>query len=260
VYIVKTEEHRSHPRYKARLVVKGFSQKKGIDFDEIFSLVVKMSSIRVVLGIATTMYLEIEQLDVKTTLLHGDLEEEIYMEQPEGFIVEGKEHQVCRLKTSLYGLKQAPRQWYKKFESFMTELGYHKSQPDHCVFTKRYAEGDFIILFLYVDDMLIVGNGTKRIALLKKALSKSFAMKDLGPAKQILCMKISRDRSNKLLWLSQERYIEKVLERFNMQGTTSVASPLAGHHKLSKEQCPSSKEDKEAMSKVPYQSAVGSLM
>jgi ATP-binding cassette subfamily B (MDR/TAP) protein 1 len=105
------------------------------------------------------------------------------MEQPEGFIVEGKEHQVCRLKKSLYGLKQAPRQWYKKFESFMTKLGYRKAQPDHCVFTKRYAEGDFIILLLYVDDMLIVGNGTKRIALLKKALSKSFAMKDLGPAK-----------------------------------------------------------------------------
>ena len=165
------------------------------------------------------MDLEIEQLDVKTTFLHGDLEEEIYMEQPEGFVVAGKEHQVCILKKSLYGLKQAPRQWYKKFESFMTGLGYHKAQPDHCVFMKRYAEGDFIILLLYVDDMLIVGNGTKRIALLKKALSKSFAMKDLGPAKQILGMKISRDRSKKLLWLSQERYIEKVLERFNMQVT-----------------------------------------
>jgi hypothetical protein len=96
VYRVKTEEHSSHPRYKARLVVKGFSQKKGIDFDEIFSSVVKMSSIRVVLGIAATMDLEIEQLDVKTSFLHGDLEEEIYMEQPKGFIVEGKEHQVCR--------------------------------------------------------------------------------------------------------------------------------------------------------------------
>jgi ATP-binding cassette subfamily B (MDR/TAP) protein 1 len=82
------------------------------------------------------------------------------MEQPERFIVGGKEHQVCRLKKSLYGLKQAPRQWYKKFESFMTKLGYRKAQPNHYVFTKRYAEGDFIILLLYVDYMLIVGNGT----------------------------------------------------------------------------------------------------
>jgi ATP-binding cassette subfamily B (MDR/TAP) protein 1 len=128
------------------------------------------------------------------------------------------------------------------------------------VFTKRYVEGDFIILLLYVDDMLIIGNGTKRIAFLKKALSKSFAMKDLGLAKQILGMKISRDRSKKLLWLSQERYIEKVLERFNMKDARSVTSPLAGHHKLSSEQCPSSKEEKEEMSRVPYQSTVGSLM
>ena len=118
VYRVKTEENTSHPRYKAILVVKGFSQKKGIDYSEIFSPVVKMSSIRVVLGMAATMDLEIEQLDVKTAFLHGDLEEEIYMEQPEGFMVAGKEHLVCKLKKSLYGLKQAPRQWYKKFESF----------------------------------------------------------------------------------------------------------------------------------------------
>ena len=182
------------------------------------------------------------------------------MEQPKGFMVAGKEHLVCKLKKSLCGLKQAPRKWYKNFESFMTGLGYHKAQPDHCVFMKRYAEGDFIILLLYVDDMLIVENGTKRIALLKKSLSKSFAMKDLGPAKKILGMKISRDRSKKLLWLSQERYIEKVLERFNMKDAKSVISPLAGHHKLNSKQCPTSKKEKEEMRKVPYQSAVGSLM
>ena len=92
---------------------------------------------------------------------------------------------------------------------------------------KRYVEGDFIILLLYVDDMLIVGNSTKRIALLKKTLSKSFAMDDLGSAKQILGMKISHDRSEKKLWLSQEGYIEKVLERFNMQNAKSIFSPLA---------------------------------
>ena len=108
--------------------------------------------------------------------------------------------------------------------------------------------------------MLIVGNGTKRIALLKKALSKSFAMKDLGPAKQILGMKISRDRSKKLLWLSQERYIEKVLERFNMKYVKSVISPLAGHHKLNSKQYPTNKKETNKMRKVSYQSLVDSLM
>jgi len=110
VYRAKTEENTSHPRYKDGLVVKGFSPKKGINYDQIFSPAVKMSLIRVVLGMAGTMDLEIEQLDVKTTFLHGDLEEEISMEQLEGFMVAGKEHLVCKLKKSLYGLKQVPRQ------------------------------------------------------------------------------------------------------------------------------------------------------
>ena len=103
------------------------------------------------------MDLEIEQLDVKTTFLHGDLAKELYMEQPEGFRVKGKEHTVCRLKKSLYDLKQAPRQWHRKFESFMKDHKYQRTKSDHCVFFKRFVEGDFIILLLYVDDMLIIG-------------------------------------------------------------------------------------------------------
>lgn len=114
VYRLKQDVNALVPRYKARLVVKGFSQKKGVYFDEIFAPVVKMSSIRVVLALAASLDLEIEQMYVKTAFLHGDLEEEIYMEQPEGFVLRGKEDYVCKLKKSLYGLKQAPRQWYKK--------------------------------------------------------------------------------------------------------------------------------------------------
>ena len=106
-------------KYKARLVLKGFDQKQGIDFDEIFSPVVKMCSIRVILGLVASMNLELEQLDVKTTFLYGDLDEEIFMEQPKGFKVKRKENMVCKLKKSLYGLKQAPQQWPKKFDSFM---------------------------------------------------------------------------------------------------------------------------------------------
>jgi len=226
------------------LVVKGFGQKKGIDFEEIFSPVVKMSSIRVVLGLAASLNLEVEQLDVKTAFLHGDLDEEIYMEQPEGFEAKGKEQLVCKLKKSLYGLKQAPRQWYKKFDSFMVDHGYDMTTSDHCVFMKRFPDGNFIILLLYVDDMLIVGHDAKKIQMLKEELSKSFAMKDLGPAKQILGMKITRDRKKEKLWLSQERYVQKVLERFNMSKSKPVCSPLASHFKLSSKQCPSSDEER----------------
>ena len=102
------------------------------------------------------MDLEVEQLDVKTTFLHGGLEEDIYMQQPKGFVKKGKGDLVCRLRKSLYGLKQAPQQWYRKFESFMNDNGYHKTWADHCVFVKKFNGGDFIILLLYVDDMLFV--------------------------------------------------------------------------------------------------------
>jgi ATP-binding cassette subfamily B (MDR/TAP) protein 1 len=108
VYKLKPGDAGNPPRYKARIVVKGFQQKKGVDFDEIFAPVVKIPSIRTVLSIAASMNLKVEQLDVKTAFLHDDLEEEIYMQQPEGFVKKGKEHLVCRLKKRLYGLKQVP--------------------------------------------------------------------------------------------------------------------------------------------------------
>jgi len=178
IYRVKQESNSTSPRYKARLVLKGYIQRKGIDFNEIFSPVVKMSSIRIVMSLAATFDLEVEQMDVKTAFLHGDLEEEIYMKQHDGFLVEGKEDHVCRLRKSLYGLKQAPRQWYKKFESVMFEHGYKKTTSDHFAFVKRFANNDFIILLLYVDDMLIVGKDISMINKLKKQLSKSFVMKN----------------------------------------------------------------------------------
>ncbi|GJZ81343.1 putative RNA-directed DNA polymerase [Tanacetum coccineum] len=260
VYKLKTEEHTSRPRYKARLVVKGFSQKRGIDFDEIFSPVVKMGSIRVVLSLAASLDLEVEQMDVKTAFLHGDLDKEIYMEQPEGFQVKGKEGYVCRLQKSLYGLKQAPRQWYKKFESVIGKQGYRKTSSDHCVFFQKFGDDDFIILLLYVDDMLIVGKNIGRIAQLKRDLSKSFSMKDLGPAKQIIDIQIFCDRGAKKLHISQEQYIEKVLCRFNMDKAKVVSSPLTINFKLTDKDCPSSKKNIEKMDRVPYASAVGSLM
>ncbi|KAH9316784.1 hypothetical protein KI387_044022 [Taxus chinensis] len=219
-----------------------------------------MTSIRTVLGIVAAENLHLEQLDVKTTFLHGDLEEELYMQQPEGYEVKGKEEMVCKLKKSLYGLKQAPRQWYKKFDSFMMEQGYIRCHSDHCVYTKKFEDGSYIILCLYVDDMLVAGKNMQEIKVLKKQLSESFDMKDLGAARQILGMRITRDRKEQKLTLSQEEYIKKVLDMFNMQDVKPVGTPLAGHFKLSKEQCPMTEQERNQMSKVPYSSAVGSLM
>jgi hypothetical protein len=167
---------------------------------------------------------------------------------------------VCQLKKSFYGLKQAPRQWYKKFDSFMVDHGYDRTTSDHCVFVKKFSDGEFIILSLYVDDMLIVCRDTSKIDMLKKDLWKSSNMKVLGPAKHIIGMKISRDRKKGKLWLSQESYIEKVLDRFNMSKAKPMSSTLASHLKLSSKQSPINEKEKVEMKNVPHASAVGSLM
>nr|GEX70023.1 retrovirus-related Pol polyprotein from transposon TNT 1-94 [Tanacetum cinerariifolium] len=215
-------------RYKARHVVRRFDQRKGINFNEVFSSVVRRTYIRVLLSIVALQDLELEQLDVKTAFLHGHLEEEIYVEQPEGFKVPGKEDHVCILKKLLYDLKQSHRQWYKMFDSFMIGHGY-----DRCGYDEYGV---------------------------KDQLSNEFDTKDLGAAKRILGMEIQRDRKIGKLTLSQTDYISKVLKKFKMSSCKPVPTPLAPHFKLSSHECPKSDKDKEDMSRVPYSSAVGSLI
>ncbi|CAJ2642413.1 unnamed protein product [Trifolium pratense] len=173
------------PRYKARLVAKGFTQVEGIDYNEIFSPVVKHCSIRVLMAIVNMYDLELEQMDVKTAFLHGELEETIYMQQPEGFVKDNSK--VCLLKKSLYGLKQSPRN-----------------------------EKVILYLLLYVDDILMASSDKQEIQQLKEKLNGEFEMKDLGNAKRILGMDILRDRSKGELFLSQHDYLNKVVERFRM--------------------------------------------
>jgi hypothetical protein len=217
-------------RFMARLVAKGFSQIPGIDYNDVFSPVVKHTSIRALIGIVAMhdLELELEQLDVKTAFLHSDLEEEIYMDQPKGFIVPGKENFVCKLKKSLYGLKQSPIQWYKKFDSFMIANGFKRSFYDSCVYIK-FVDGSPIYLLLYVDDMLIAAKSKIDISNLKAHLSSEFEMKDLGAAKKILGMEITRDKKSGLLFLSQHCYIQKVLHHFNMHDSKPVSTPIAPH-------------------------------
>ncbi|KAG8489513.1 hypothetical protein CXB51_017534 [Gossypium anomalum] len=248
------------PKYKARLVAKGYSQVPGVDFTDVFSPVVKHSSIRAFLGIVAIHDLELDQLDVKTAFLHGELEEDIYMQQPEGFTVSEKEDYVCLLKKSLYGLKQSPRQWYKRFDSFMTSHDFKRSSFDSCVYFKKNNDGSFVYLLLYVDDMLIAAKDKGEIRKVKAQLSEEFEMKDLGPVKKILGMKILRDRKTSKLYLSQKGYIEKLLCRFNMRSAKPVSTPLAAHFRLSSTLSPQSDDEIEYMSHVPYSSAVGSLM
>ena len=168
-------------KYKARLVIKGYRQKEGLDYFDTYSPVTRITSIRMVIAIAALRNLEIHQMDVKTAFLNGDLNEEIYMEQPEGFSAPGQEGKVCRLVKSLYGLKQAPKQRHEKFDNAVLSSGFKINECDKCVYVKDTDKG-YVILCLYVDDMLIVGSNDEIIKSTKKMLNSKFDMKDMGIA------------------------------------------------------------------------------
>ncbi|KAL1540901.1 hypothetical protein AAHA92_25185 [Salvia divinorum] len=247
-------------RYKARLVAKGYLQKEGVDFNEIFSPVVKHSSIRILLSVVAQRNWELHQLDVKTTFLHGDLIETIYMEQPKGFIVSGQEEKVCLLKKSLYGLKQSSRQWYIKFDAHLSSIGFIKSAYDNCVYIKSDEEKEVAYLVLYVDDMLVAAADMNEINSVKHELQREFEMKDLGEAKRILEMDIIRNRNEDEIKLVQTDYFGKLIKKFQMQDSKVVSVPLAQHFKLSMQQIPKIEQEKSEMLKIPYANIIGSIM
>nr|ABA95860.1 retrotransposon protein, putative, Ty1-copia subclass [Oryza sativa Japonica Group] len=178
-------------KYKARLVAKGYTQKEGDDFFDTYSPVARLTTIRVLLVLAASYGLLVHQMGVKTAFLNGELEEEIYMDQPDGYVLEGQEGMVCKLLKSLYGLKQAPKQWHEKFDTTLTSAGFVVNEADKCVYY-RYGEGEGVILCLYVDDILIFGTSLNVIEEVKDFLSKSFEIKDLGEADVILNIKLLR--------------------------------------------------------------------
>ena len=203
--------------YKARLVAKGFTQTHGIDYDETFSPVAMIKSIRILFAIAAYYDYEIWQMDVKTAFLNGHLSEDVYMVQPEGFVDPKYPNKVCKLKRSIYGLKQASRSWNLRFNEKIKEFGFIKNEDEPCVFKK--ASGSIVtFLVLYVDDILIFGNDIPSMKGVKAWLEKCFSMKDLGEATYILGIKIYRDRSRRLIGLSQNAYIDKILKKVQDAG------------------------------------------
>ena len=198
-------------------------------------------------------------MDVKTAFLNGYLEESIYMMQPEGYIAEGQEQKVCKLKKSIYGLKQVSRSWNVRFDETVKSYGFQQNIDEPCVY-KYINNKKVVFLVLYVDDILLIGNDVEILSNIKDWLAKQFQMKDLGEASCILGIEIIRDRKNRLLALSQASYIDKVLARFSMQNSKKGQLPYRHGVFLSKEQCPKTPQEEEDMRRVPYASAVGSLM
>ncbi|GKC39459.1 retrotransposon protein, putative, ty1-copia subclass [Tanacetum coccineum] len=221
--------------YKARLVAKGFTQSYRVDYEETFSLVADIRSIRILIAIAAFYDYEIWQMDVKTAFLNGHLSEEVYMVKPKGFINKKYPNRVCKLKRSIYGLKQASRQWNKRFDDEIKKFGFTQNREEPCVYMKA-SGSNVTFLILYVDDILIMGNHIPMLQDVKSYLGKCFALKDLGEAAYILGIKIYRDRSRRLICLCQSAYIEKILKRFYMENSNRASIPMQEKLKLSKSQ------------------------
>jgi hypothetical protein len=178
LYKLKHVTDGSIEKYKDCFVAWGFSQFEGVDCDETFASVARYTSIRVVISIAAEMGWKIHQMDVKIAFLNGHIEEEVYIEQPLGFEVHGRESHVCRLKKALYGLKQDPRAWYSRIDAYLQQLGFEKSEADPNLYFIVFGE-DPLILLLYVDDIFTIG-AERLINSCKESLDLEFEMTEIG--------------------------------------------------------------------------------
>ena len=214
-------------KYKARLVAQGYSQEKGSDYDETFAPVAKYNSLRTLLAIANELDLEIHQMDVKTAFLNGDLDAEIYMKQPDGFVKDPSK--VCKLNKSIYGLKQSARLWNVTIDSYLKSHGYKASIADPCIYTKSVKVNDktsLIIIAVYVDDFTLASNDLTLLEQEKNLFAEKFDMVDQGEINYILGMRICRDRQAGVLRIDQSAYLRNVLKRFGMYQCRPNSTPM----------------------------------
>ena len=233
VYKTKLNPDGSIQKHKARLVAKGYSQQPGVDYNETFAPVARLDTIRVLVELAAQRRWKIHQLDVKSAFLNGFLEEEIYVEQTQGFVKKGKEDQVLKLKKALYGLKQAPRAWYSRIDSYFMSSGFRRSQSEPTLYIKTQGNSDTLIISLYVDDLIYTGNNEEMIQEFKHDMMKTFEMSDLGLMNYFLGIEISQE--NEGIFICQKWYTENLLKKFKLYGCKTVATPLVANEKMRKE-------------------------
>ncbi|KAG6623354.1 Retrovirus-related Pol polyprotein from transposon TNT 1-94 [Phytophthora cinnamomi] len=241
-------------KFKARLVAKGFTQRPGVDYTETFAPVARKESINMVVAIAAEEDMEAENVDVDTAFLYGDVDEELYMDQPDGFEDQSNPTKKCLLMQALYGTKQAARQWNSKLNKHLESQGFCRSAADPCVYVRR-SGSKFSIIVVYVDDLMIFSKTKADITGIKEALKREFSIKELGELKYCLGIEIHRDRESKVIIMNQRAYIQRLAEKFGVENCKAVHTPADSNSKLVK---PS--EDEVFAPKYPYRELVGALM
>ncbi|CAJ2639700.1 unnamed protein product [Trifolium pratense] len=251
VFRTKLNADCSINKYKARLVVKGYAQIFGVDYSDTFAPVSRLDTIRLVLAIAAQKGWKVFQLDVKSAFLNGDLQEEIYVEQPEGFAVQGGEDKVYLLKKALYGLKQAPRAWYSKINDHLLSIGFEKSLSESTLYVKHKGKNSLIIS-LYVDDLLVTGDDTRLVEEFKQEMMQAFEMTDLGLMTFFLGIEIKQNEND--VFIYQKKYAKEILKKFQMEECKTVSTPMNQKEKLSKE------DGFDKVDEGYYRSLIGCLM
>ncbi|KAH9745480.1 hypothetical protein KPL70_004087 [Citrus sinensis] len=250
VYKKKRNAKGEIERHKARLVAKGYSQKAGLDYDEVFAPVARLETIRLIISLAAQNKWKIFQMDVKSAFLNGFLEEEVYIEQPLGYVVKGHEDKVLRLKKALYGLKQAPRAWNSRIDKYFQEKGFTKCPYEHALYVKE-KYGDILIVCLYLDDLIFTGSNPSLFEEFKRVMIKEFEMTDIGLMAYYLGIEVKQKEEG--IFISQESYAEEILKKFKMNDCKPISTPVECGVKLSKH------DEGEDIDPTFFKSLVGSL-
>ncbi|CAL2232095.1 unnamed protein product [Prunus armeniaca] len=246
------ERPANKPKHKARLVAKGYAQKPGIDYNETFAPMARLDTIRTLIALAAQKGWKLFQLDVKSAFLNGVHDEEVYVEQPEGFELKNAGHKVYKLRKALYGLKQAPRAWHSEIDAYLSMCKFKRSISEATLYTRSDNEGGLIIVSIYVDDIVYTGNSERMLAEFKREMMQRYEMSDLGLLHHFLGMGILQ--TDQGVFIHQSKYAKSLLVKFGLEDCKPVSIPLPTGEKLKKV------DGSELADEGLYRKIVGSLL